>query len=413
MLRWCAVMLITILLVACGPEPTPIPPSEFATEEPVPQTPTPQPTPPNFDYTSFQHRTGVFTLLVPRDWQVIDQSTARLIDVEFVPPPGFGSRIYINVTNQADASEDDLLALVERTLQAGYTNDDTYEQVSRSEFVEGKLEVDYIYQDQFGARGRETVLFEQRGDYFIVLRTFLAERDAFALVTALETVRTTLEVDTAVVWGNPIAATNPDELFLVNTLAWQSDGLTYYTGEVYNTSPSDIDDVMLRVAFCNASNAVLVEVEQPLEYGVVPQGGSVPFSIVTDGIGRTAGLNVCVEQISSKPAQPPDNYITGLALETTASASFDRLIVRGDLSNQTLSPVTEIDVLLAAYNAEDQIIGQEIISLDGLTLQPGETVPFTHTLQELGGTPNRYTQLTQARTISSEEASLRDLESVE
>ncbi len=375
-------------------------------EEPTPQTPTPQPTPPTFDYTSYQHRSGVVSLLLPKEWRIIDNSTPRVIDVEFIPPAGFGSRIILTVTNEAATSEADLLAAMERTLQANYENNDAYEQVSRSAFAEEQLEVEYIYADALGARGRETVLFERRGTYLLTLRTFLAERDSVALLTALETARSSLTIDTAIVWGSPVAAANPDDLFLVNTLVWQADGQTYYTGEVYNTSGTDVDDVVLQVAFCNASNAVLVEVEQPLGYEMVPSGGAVPFRIVTDGVGRASGLQVCVTEIRGRPAVLPDNYINDLVLDATASASFDRLIIRGDLTNPTLSPVTEIEVLVAAYNDQDQIVGQEIVALDEVRLLPGETIPFNHTLFALGGVPNRFTTLTQARTFDPLDASL-------
>src|SRR5262245_11026828 len=97
-------VIVCIALVSgCAPDPGSLTPTLDAatpTLEPtVAPSLTPTPTIIPIAFTQFRHKSGVFGLSIPEGWEMLDSSTEQRLQIRFIPPPGFGSRVTVEATN--------------------------------------------------------------------------------------------------------------------------------------------------------------------------------------------------------------------------------------------------------------------------------------------------------------------------
>ncbi|HEC21881.1 MAG TPA: hypothetical protein ENI95_03070 [Chloroflexi bacterium] len=358
-------------------------------------------------FTTYRHRSGVFTLNFPDDWEVIDESTDQRLLVRLLPPIGYGSRATVDITNEGPLPPQEVRSLAESYLRLHYAGNPAYAEINRAELPDGRLQFVFLYDDGRGASGRETLYIQQVGPYFAALRVFLSDKDTIFLGSALDTLVASFSVDALAVWGSQVAAINPAELLLVNTSLWRGDdGLTYYMGEVYNASPADIMNVRVRVAICNATGVVLAEAGGAAALRTVQRGDSVPFSLAVEGL--PAEVEVCLEQAEAEPARPDPTYTRALALDADAGLdSRGNLVVRGAVTNPELVPVRNVEVVIVVYDPEGRVVGYQLLPLGAdLNLQPGQSLGFEHVFTDLGGEPERYMTFAQAEVLSASSPSL-------
>src|SRR5574341_184095 len=258
-----AILMLALVGAGCVEE-TGSPPEGLSTAPPVLPTATPPPTPiptePTRDFASFSHRSGVFSMVYPIDWEVVDHSTDRELLVIFNPPIGFGSRVTVSVTNEGQLTPEEMRQRAASFLTLNFENQPHYVEISRADLPDGRFQLIYAYDDGLGGIGQETVTFQQVGPFFVTLRIFLSQDDIYQLSSTLEAMALSLTIDPQAAWGSEVASINPAELLLINTHIWQDrSGLTYFMGEVYNASPSDITDIEIRATICDVSGIVLTE----------------------------------------------------------------------------------------------------------------------------------------------------------
>lgn len=417
--------LLGLLLTACsafGPNPTLLPtgdgsvalavetPTSAPTNTVAPSTSIPTEVPRN--YRVYQHVSGVFAVTIPDDWEALDTSSDQRLLVRYIPPVGYGSRVTADVTNEGPLPPYEVQSLAESYIHLNFTGSDLgYTEVSRGELPDGRLQFVFLYDDGRGATGRETLYIRQVGPYFSALRVFLSDRDTFYLSEALDTIAGSFNVDPLAVWGTAVAAINPAELLVANALLWRDeDGITHYTGEVYNAAPASITDVSVRVAFCTETGIVQNEITRAPALDVIRSGGASPFGFVVESLPE--GVTVCAQQVNASPAPPTPNYTTALSVEPSARLNAQRQVeLSGTVSNPGLSPVTDIDVILVVYNADGQVIGQYTISYGpDVTLAPGEGQPFDYSFPSLGGEGERFVVMSQAQTVTYHNPSLAPAE---
>jgi len=414
------VLSLSLLLTACAgllPTPTPIAtpegqslpveaPTLAPSTTPAPATSIPTEVP--RDYRIYQHVSGVFGMTIPSDWEALDASNDQRLLVRYIPPVGYGSRVTVDVTNEGPLPPYEVQALAESYVHLNFTGSDKgYTEIDRSELPDGRLQFVFLYDDGRGAEGRETLYIRQVGPYFSALRVFLSDKDTFYLSQALDTMTASFAVDPLAVWGTAVAAINPAELLVTNSLLWRDkDGGTHFTGEVYNASPASITNISVRVAFCTETGIVQNEITRAPALRVVKSGRSSPFGFTVENLPE--GITVCAQQVNADPAPPMPMYTTALSIEPSARLNSAREIeLSGTLANPGLSPVTNVDAILVVYNAEGQVIGQDTISFGpDVTLAPGESRPFDYTFPALGGEGERFVVLAQADVVVSYNPSL-------
>lgn len=409
-----------IWLAACSPTPPTVPsvvtdPGQqtvpvLPTATAIPPTiaPTMPPTQVPLFVSAYRHRTGVFAINLPERWEAIDNSNDQRVLTRLVPPMGYGSRVIVDITNEGPLTPDEVRSAAESYVRLNYVESPGYNEVTRTDLPDGRLQVVFLYDDQRGATGRETLLIQQVGPYFAALRVFLSDRDTASLGLTLEQVGGSLLVDPLAAWGTQVAAINPAELRIDHTLLWRDrDDNTYYAGELFNASPADISDAAVTISFCDATGIVIAEITQPVDLKIIPRGTTAPFGIVSDTLPDD--VRVCAEQPAAKPAARNSAYTTSAVLNATVSYHQWRrdLTVEGPLTNYGLSPVTRVEVIIIAYDAENRVIRYAHVPLEStIRIEPGQSYDFSTVIPVLGGQPHHVATLVQGQILGAGNASL-------
>ncbi len=416
-------VLSAVLLAACAPPPTavapgaalPTPAPVLPTATPLPPTlaPTPPPTPLPLDVTAYWHPSGVFAMNLPDRWEVLDESTDQRLLVRLLPPPGYGSRVTVDITHEGPLTAQQTRELAESYIRLHYEQVPGYREVSRADLPDGRLQVVFLYDDLQGAIGRETLIVQQVGPYFAALRLFLSDRDIGSLGLALDGLAASILVDPLAGWGTVVAAINPAELLIDHTLLWRDrQGVTYLGGELYNASPADITDVQVAATLCDEAGIVVSEVAAPTALFIVPRESATPFGLSVENL--PADLTICSLQASARPAAPDPGYTTAAVLDAQVQYNQWRrdLKFSGPLTNIGLVPIDRIEVTLVVYDATDQVIAYQHLPLDStLRLEPGQSTAFESVIPVLGGAPDHVVTLVQARYVQQQNYSLNATDS--
>jgi len=409
--RALAATLIALALAACVDESA-TPDDVLATPTLMLATPTPAMTPTTvkvftpLNFVAYRHKSGVFSVSQPDDWEVIDSSTDQRLSVRFVPPPGFGSRVIVEATNEGVLAQDQIHNKAESYIALNYTPNPAYHEVNRSDLPDGRIQAIYDYDDTHGGTGRETLTFQQVGPFLIVLRVFLANVDEASLSAGLDTMASSLIVDPQAAWGTSVAAINPAELIVANTLLWQSGDTTNVMGEVRNASPADATNVQAQITLCDRNGATLSPLSTGTGIKVIDRGGSAPFAISIQNLPR--GVQICAQQASGEPAKPDPDYTTALSLTVTPSInSRGRLVLDSQVGNPGLAPVKNIHVALVVYDADNRVVGYGTVDSQAeILLYPGQTWSISYIFETLGGKADRYVALAEAQIVNPSNPSL-------
>jgi hypothetical protein len=384
-------ILLAAALTGCLGEPTiaPVPTAtsvELVTATPpapapMPSTPTPTEVPREF--VGYSHPSGVFTIAIPSDWEVRDSSSSDRLLVSFEPPMGYASRVAVDIVNEGPLTPDEMRAMADSYLRLRFGDDLRYTEVSRTDLPDGRLQVTFLYSDGHGATGRETVYLQQTGAYFSALRVFLSDKDVLHLTSALTTITDSFTIDPLAVWGGALAIVSPGDLRFFRVYSWtDSGGNTYVMGEVYNASATDAAYVTVDAALCEANGVAFETASNMVALDVLERGGFAPFVVLFQDVPE--GAVPCDTQARAEPADH-EPYTALTLTQTGTFDDFGRLTVAGTVTNNGLEIVEQIEILITAYDAEDDVIGYGVASLDDVQLIPGESAPFEYVFEELGG----------------------------
>lgn len=399
----------TIVLVGCIVEPTiaPMPTATFValpTATPIPPTPvppTPAPTEMPREFIGYSHESGVFSIVIPDDWEARDISTDDRLLVSFDPPMGYASRIMVDVVNEGPLTPEEMRAMADSYLRLRFEDDARYTEVSRADLPDSRLQITFLYNDGHGATGRETVYLQQTGAYFSALHVFLSDKDMIHLTSALETVIGSFTIDPLAVWGSELAIINPDDLGLFRVYSWWGqDGNYYAMGEVYNAASTDAAFVMVDVTLCDVNGMVFETASNMVQLDILEQGGFAPFVVLFQDVPE--GAAPCDTQARAEPADRTPYTALAIVNLTSDFDEFGQLFVTGAVMNNGLEIVEEIDVILAVYDVEDNVIGYGVVSLGETQLVPGESESFEHVFEELGGQAVNFVPWVQGEIVPVE-----------
>lgn len=414
--------LLVFMLAACTATPQaatvpaetatqPVVVSPTGTPTPAPArtaAPAPTPTEPSREFLPADHPSGVFGLSIPAGWETADESTGERLLVRYLPPPGYGSRVRVEVTHEGPQTPEQVGALVESYVRLHYNGDDGYEELSREVGPDGETRLTFRYDDGQGAAGQETVILRQAGPYFAALSVFLADDDAPRLAQALDTVAGSFRVEPQAQWRPGPVAVNPAELVIANTALWESEDDVWgwvYSGELTNASPGAVTEVEVRVVLCDTRSVVVSEFRGEVGLSVIPAGASSPFALRLGDLA--SGLSVCSEQAEGVGAAQDTPITTELQVEGSASSGGDVIAVQGQVANPGLAPVTDVRLVAAAYDEAGRVVGFETAPLGvGLVLAPGEAAPFEISVPAVDAEAARTVVLAQARVLPLQDYSL-------
>lgn len=408
--------ILLIALSGCQAEvlPTPAPTDEApplleetpADEAPFTEVAQEVPAPAR-EMALYVHPSGVFYLNVPAGWEIFDDSGPLQITLRFIPPPGYGSRMGLTVTNEGPLTPDGQRALADQRIAEAYGADSRYSKISQSDDGVGRFIVSADYDDGAGGRGEEVMVLQQAGPFFAVQRVFIAAPDEAILGESLRQSADSLHLDSLAIWGSQTAGINPAELIVTNTRVWTSGKKTIYAGDVFNGSAHPVQEIQVRAAFCSTAGAIRKEVIEP---ALVPEAGPgerAPFYIAIEDLPRNT--TVCLSQATAKPvvADPLAAHSLGVELVLSRDNRGDT-IATGRISNAELLPVTAVEITIVLSDSEGRIVGMGLVALEPADLlMPGAGRDFTLTFDDLGGDPAGYAVYTSARRFDLSDPSLR------
>lgn len=409
--------LLLLALSACGetatepddfPSTTPfnVPVEPTATEA-IPSEPGAAiaPTQP-LEMRLYTHPSGVFYLNIPILWEVVDESDVLTLNLRFIPPLGYGSRMSLAITNEGPLTPEAQVTMAESVIADTYLSDPRYSHLARTDDGVGRFIVTADYDDGTGGTGSETMILQQVGPFFAVQRIFLATSDRDVLGESLEVSAESLYIDTLAIWGSQAASINPAELLITNDRVWTSGSKTIYAGDIYNASPHRVSELQVRVAFCSSAGAIRREVIEPALIDEINPGQRSPFYIVSEDMPRNTG--VCISQVTAKPATENPRIIH--SLEVTFSLERDNrgeYLAIGRIVNPGMTPVTAVTLSVLLYDSEGLIAGFGQMSLGPAdVLLPGDGRDFIITFSDLGGEPVNTMAYTSARLFEIGDTSL-------
>ncbi len=408
-------MLAVFLLSACGsasptdPAALTLAPATTATAD-LTLTPLPEGLPtsaiPARELRLYSHASGVFYLSIPEGWEIVDESDVLTLRLRFIPPPGYGSRMSLTITNVGPLVPDAQRALADSRIADIFESDPRYSAISRTDDGVGRFIATADYNDGAGGTGQETMVLQQVGPFFAVERAFLADTDQSLLGDILRQSAESLYIDPLAIWGSRAVGINPAELLITNDRVWMAGDTTIYAGDVFNGSSYAISGIQVHAAFCSAAGAVRREVIEDAIVTDAGPGERVPFYIMAEDLPRN--LTVCISQVTAEPAI--DDPLAAHSLTTTLSLGQDErgdTAVLGQIINQELVPVVGVVLSVVLYDSEGLVAGYGQFALDPAeVLMPGAVSDFIITFDDLAAAPASYTAYTAARRYDPADPSL-------
>ncbi len=384
MRRFALLIIFVLLLVGCSDTPAVL----VAT-----------PLPPDSDFRTYRHPSGVFTLRLPPEWSVRDLSDGTAARAEFSAPNtnSLPLSVYVlNIGSQLSATA--LIEQIDRYLETFHGAD--YSESSRAAQGDGSWRVVGVRQTGIGARTLNTFL-QADGTFLSVLEADVTDLDEAALNT-LRAVINTLRVD-------PRAALNVGDLRaapevpIAEVGALIFSGLHTWTapngdfvinGLVTNAAGAPLEAIRVTALFFDADDVQLSEQANVLSTEVLENGFSAPFSIRFRGGKPTRAARYELRsaarhaEFALQSYLGEDAFIRGNEIARYNANGF--LTVSGDIVNQTQSAAAFVKVIIAVLDDQGRVVATDSAFLNRPTLLPGEAARFEVVFPELGGNAIRY-----------------------
>jgi hypothetical protein len=364
----------------------------------------PTPLPPDVSPLRYDHPSGAFSVVVPRNWPVFTQYATTLASASFSPPDSVAPLLTLAVVNLGQQPDAAAFAGWIDQYQAQIRADAAhYKEENRQAMGDGSWRMTGLRTMPGGETYQVNTFMERVGTSVGIVEVTLPE-DA-ALAAALQDAINTFHI-------NAESALEPTDLSVLVSLAgstlnvfnvatWSTpEGVFYVTGEVANYGTSPAVDLPVRAVLKTAEGLPVAEaVDMPMGYAVLP-GGFAPFSL-RFGQGQP-GLTTNYEVIVGSPDWQPQSDVVVYGpqdLSWIDESAFDeqgRLVVSGMVTNIGQNLLRNPRASVAVFNASQQVIAARFVDLDVPELRPNESTPFEITLPELGGEPAQYVVNIQA-----------------
>lgn len=386
--------IMTGLLVACNPEPTPL--VIVAT-----------PNAPDAGFRVYEHPTGVFSIRVPPAWIPDQLPDPDGIRVQFTSVEGNNRvvRLSIYVVNTGQALTNETFLQTLRTYQAA--EEAPWTAVTEpNTMADGSVRLIGVRHYEAQGDRAMNIFVQPNGSYFSALELDVTDIDTAVTQTLMAAVNTyTVNPNAQLQIGNvaPIGVTSQSGVLTFQHYThWQDvNGGFNITGQVTNEGDQPLEAIRLTAYLYDMDGRQLAERSDILSYDVLAPGASAPFRLRFD-TGRPSTAVRYELQAAARGAEfalatfyGNENFIIPEDFTTSTYTSEGYLTISGMLQNNSTRLATSIKVIALALDANGQIIGTESTFLTKDQLQPGEAAPFEITIYDMGGTALNFKLLAQ------------------
>lgn len=360
----------------------------------------PTPRPPDMSPVRYQHPSGAFSVIAPRQWTVSEQYADTLAAVAFSAPDDSTPRLHLTAIRTTLSSDDvgNVQALLD-TYQTGVRPDWVrYTEQSREAMGDGSWRMTGLRRTAGGLTEQVNTFLTFDSGLVMVAEIVLS--DDFTLNDQLESALNTVEVyaENALV-ETPLdtlrfAVTRPYQA--LNVHGWHaSDGVFFITGEVANYGGQTVADLPVRVVLYTSDGRAVAEAMDVVMGHGISSGGFMPFSLRFGG-GQPALTDRYALFIGGEGWQnEADVGVYGadvLQVDEQSTLSDDgQLRISGTVTNTSADVFVYLPrVTVTVFDDLQRVIGAGFHDLDAVELPPNASAPFEMVLPALGGLPERY-----------------------
>lgn len=175
-------------------------------------------------------------------------------------------------------------------------------------------------------------------------------------------------------------------------------GSLWCLGEVINNTGASIEQVQVAVFLYNAEGDMVATGSTFTEFDIIPNESKMPFALLFAEPPSDFSHHQVVALSGVTVAHWGRNYMDLTIESDHGEASGERVyVVTGQVRNTGQHDAEQIRIVVAAYDAEGQVVGVRRGSPETQTLGVGELSPFRVSLSPLGGQVVTYTVQVQGR----------------
>jgi len=365
----------------------------------------PTPLPPDTSPLRYEHPTGTFSLILPRDWSVFVPESANIATAAFSPPDSTDALLQVSVIKLDENSlQTTDFGEQLRQYQTQLRPDlEHYEEQDRQAMGDGSWRLTGLRTDA-GGTAQQINTFIQRDDPLFSVIEVIMPSDP-ALQSALQTIINTYELNTtADLPENTLSglSSKPNAEFeILNVATWQNaENVFYITGEIANHSPHTVNEVPIRALLRSSDGSGIAEAIDTTMGLALPSGGFAPFSL-RFGQGQPVNATNYTLFVGTEDWQPQAvAAVVGLeSLTVTDERSYDAnnvLQISGEITNNNDHAIQQVQVILTVFDDRQRVIAARFMDISPAILQPEATANYMISVPEIGGTPASYIVNVQA-----------------
>lgn len=365
----------------------------------------PTPLPPDQSPLRYQHPSGAFTLIVPRDWSVFEADSLIPINTSFSPPDTDTPLINVSIVNVGGDGTDtaqfgEYLLQYQTQLRPDL---ERYQEQDRQAMGDGSWRLTGLRTSVGGQTEQVNTFIQQDGSLFSVIEVLIpadpAQRSAIQTIINTYQLNPTIELPQAPL--SALSASATSDLEIVNVAVWHTlDNVFYITGEVANHGTETFVDVPIRAVLRNGDvNDIAEAIDIVMGHGLRP-GEFAPFSLrFGQGQPVTATNYALFVGGESWEPQITDAIIAGDDLTITDESSYDEdgvLQVSGTVTNNSSQTIQNLRVTLTIFDERQRVVGARFAEVPPTLLAAGESTDYFIPVPELGGTAANYIVNVQA-----------------
>jgi hypothetical protein len=395
-LRPAAVGLLALILAGCGLGGAQI-------DDPVIVVATP--IPPDANFVTYEHPSGVFTLRVPPDWIAGELPDANGIRVQFttLEDSDAVTRLSAYVVNTGQPMTPEAFAQAANAYQppddlAGYN----WSEIDRTAQRDGSRRIAGVRTYPTLGPRDINIFLQGDGAFFSALEIDITDASS-AMIDTLRVVVNTFQVnqnaELAVGTVQQAAAGVTSYSGVIGFQGYTTwtdrQGVFHITGEVVNTTLAPLEAMRISGVLLDAQSRRLAEQSDILSVDVLAPGQSAPFDLRFEGgkppptVRYELGVAGREAEYALTEFYGPDNFV--IANDEAIYNDQRNLVIRGELANVGSEIAESVKVVVAIWDDQGQVVATETVFLSKPQLVPQEAAPFEVPFYELGGPAVTYT----------------------
>jgi hypothetical protein len=352
----------------------------------------PTPLPPDVSPIPYEHPSGAFTIVIPRNWAIYDQQNGQIASVSFSPPGSDLPVVRVAVANLGETIPDERLGELMLQYQTQIRPDlASYTEQDRQALPDGSWRMKGVRNFEGRPQPLNTFL-QKNGSLFSVLEVVVPANPALA--SDVQTFINTYVLNaTAALPASPLTVLSGASLAgleIQNVSTWSNaQGVFFITGEVVNRGRDTLVNVPIEAKLVAADGRVMTSaVDRLMGYGIVP-GGYAPFSL-RFGAGQPAEAATFELVLGGGDK--------GVVVGTPALAWEDeqqtgqqgQFYVVGQVSNVGDVTLQSLRAVVTVFDGSGSVIGAAFTELTDGPYAPGSAGQFNILVPDVGGEPAQY-----------------------